>query len=87
MTGRDNAVTAAIVAERAGVLALAKRHCGQVDAMVARCALSADEATPLKERLRAFADQVAQGLHVATEDDRAVRAAMRSVVARERADG
>jgi hypothetical protein len=69
-----------IVAERAGVLALAKRHCTQVDAMVARGTIAGDEATLLKERLRAFADQVAQGLHIETMDDRAVRAPMRAIL-------
>jgi hypothetical protein len=80
-------VTEAIVAERAGVLALARRQCGQIDALTARGTMTGGEATLLKERLRGFADQVAAGLHVQTEDDRAVRAAMRAVVQREQADG
>lgn len=88
MTGQASEIaTATIVAERAGVLALAKRHCGQIDVLVRQGRVSADEATTLKERVRAFADQIAQGLHVQTDDDRAVRAAMREVLKRERADG
>lgn len=78
-------VTATIVAERAGVLSLAKRQCVHIDRVAARGTISDADATLLKQQTWAFADQVAQGLHIQADDDAAVRAAMRDVVRREQA--
>lgn len=69
-----------IVAERGGVLTLARAHCGQIDALVERRRISAEDATHLKERLRAFADQIATGLHREGTDPAGTRAAMRAIV-------
>lgn len=77
--------TETIVAERAGVLAFAREHGRQVDLLIERGRLTAAEATTLKARVRAFADGVAQGLHVAG-DEAEVRRAMRDVVLADQAE-
>lgn len=71
------AVVDALVAERAAVLALARRKAGQIDVAVAARRLSADEATIRKQAISVFADEIAQGLHV-DRDDADVRAGMRA---------
>lgn len=75
-----DAQTDAIVAERSGVLTFARAFCGQVDALVTMGRVGADDATILKERIRAFADAVATGLHRDGADPIEVRAAMRAIV-------
>jgi uncharacterized membrane protein len=89
MSGVGEIETATIVAERAGVLAHARVHAGHVRGLLARGRLSAAEATLVTNAVNAFADGVAQGLHVGG-DTREVRMAMRPVAkaaAEARADG
>ena len=69
-----------IVAERAAVLAFAREHGRQVDAMIAAGRLPAAEATTLKQRISCFADGIATGLHRDGSDPEGVRAALRAVV-------
>jgi hypothetical protein len=76
-----------IVAERAGVLVLARTHARHTGTMLASGKLSAADKTLVDNAVRGFADQVAAGLHVQTQDDRAVRAAMRPILAGDRGDG
>ena len=70
----------AVVRERIGVLAYRHTAEAQVDQLIASGRLRADDATVLKARLRAFAEGVAQGLHVGGEDPPAVRHAMRAAI-------
>lgn len=71
---------AAIVAERAGVLALRRQHELAVDRALERGRLTGADATAVKQVLRGFADAIAIGLHRETGDTIAVRDAMRAVV-------
>lgn len=74
--------TDTIVAERAGVLGLARVFAAQVEQLVAAGRVPGPEATVLKDRIRAFADGIATGLHREGHDHPAVRAAMREVMRR-----
>ncbi|MEG3177031.1 hypothetical protein U1872_12385 [Sphingomonas sp. RB3P16] len=69
-----------IVAERAGVLALARSYVGAVDAAVSKDRIEAGEAAFLKSWAKAFADMVATGLHREGADPTGVHAAMRAIV-------
>jgi len=55
-------------AERAAVAAYAARQCGQIDALIARGRVGAEEGGLLKDRLRAFAGDIRAGLHVQEEE-------------------
>ncbi len=77
-TPRD-LVIAAIVDERVAVARFAQRQAGEIAEMLGRRECSADEATQLTERMRAFAGQIATGIHTggdAAEVRRAVRAGL-----------
>lgn len=80
MSAVEDAVRDTIVAERTGVLALAKVFGGQVDALVESGRVPAAEATLLKDRIRAFADSIATGLHRDGADPIGVRELMRHVM-------
>lgn len=69
-----------IVAERAGVLALARTTCAGVDVMIASGRMTSEAGGDLKRQLRGFADQVAVGLHIAGPDPDGVRTRLRAVV-------
>ena len=74
-------IAEAIAIERVAVLAHAEEHARQVTALVARGQLTADEATVLNHRVRAFAEGIATGLHVggdAPDTRRVVRAAVQA---------
>lgn len=68
-----------IVAERAGVLALARSYASAVDAAVSKGRIPAGEATALKGWAKAFADMIATGLHREGADPAGVRAALREI--------
>ena len=70
----------AIVAEREGVLTLACSYGLQLDAMIAAGKIKGEDATELKQRVRAFADMIATGLHRDGADPAGVRDAMRAIV-------
>ena len=67
--------------ERAGVVQFAAATIARTQAMVARGKLGAEEATLLGQRLRAFADGVATGLHLGEADTPETRAAVREALA------
>lgn len=66
MTRRTHAQAAdeAVAADRAAVLAYADRYCAQVDGLLRKKMLTAAEASLLKRRIKAFAENVAAGVHV-----------------------
>ncbi len=69
-----------IVAERAGVLALARSYGRAVDVAVSKNRIGAGEASALKGWAKAFADMIAIGLHREDADPAGVHAAMRAIV-------
>lgn len=73
------AIVETIIAERAGMLAFARAQGVVIDQMIVSRRITASEATLLKERLRAFADGIAIGLHRDGVEDPRVRAALRKI--------
>lgn len=73
------AIVDTIIAERAGVLGYARAQAAVIDQMIASRRITASEATLLKERLRAFADGIAIGLHCDGVEHPRVRAALREI--------
>lgn len=71
-------IASAVVEERQGLLALAREHCAQADALSARGRLDGVDCEALKARLTAFAEGVATGLHRDGHDLPGVRELMKS---------
>ncbi|WP_157134538.1 hypothetical protein [Sphingomonas sp. PAMC 26605] len=69
-----------IVAERAGVLALARSYASAIDAWVSKGRIDVGEATALKGWAKAFADMIAIGLHREDSDPVGVRAALLEIM-------
>lgn len=69
---------ATIVAERAGMLTLARRHADQVETLIKLGRIDREAGNRLKDSIRAFVDQAAQGLHRDEADPDGVREAMAS---------
>ncbi|SMF70629.1 hypothetical protein [Allosphingosinicella indica] len=54
----------AVSAERAAMAAHIERQCGEIEGLIGKQRMSAEEGSTLKRRLREFARGIAQGLHV-----------------------
>ena len=74
---------ATIVEERAGVLTFARAFCASIDTMIAQGKLPGVDGAALKERVRAFANGIATGLHRDGHEDPGVRLALRELVLRD----
>jgi len=74
------AVTDAIVGERAGVLSHARMMCGSIDKIAAISGLTSAEASFVKRVLRNFANDIAIGFHVEGEWSPELRTRMREVM-------
>jgi hypothetical protein len=63
--GQDtHSIETALRAERLAIVAYADRYGAQVDGLIAKGRIGAEEGTLLKERIRVFAGNIAIGLHL-----------------------